>query len=100
MNFNQLEAEIAVLLNGMNDQPGDLHEFWHQLQIKLNQMTATGMPLPEDLAALKQMLETDFGEARRRAAATAARYRVTADRAARLAASCRATVCSSTKVID
>ena len=46
MAFEDLKAEIALLLNQMENQPEDRHELYLQIRDKLNEMLAFGMPLP------------------------------------------------------
>lgn len=63
MAFEQLKAQIGLLLGEVNDQPEDLHELYNQIHQELNQMRATGMALPADLVALEQRLLAEFPEA-------------------------------------
>ena len=60
MAFEDLKAELALLLNQMENQPEDRHELYLQIREKLNEMRAFGMPLPEDLVRLEQQLEAEF----------------------------------------
>jgi hypothetical protein len=68
MAFEELKAQIAVLLGGLEDQPEDKHELYELIREKLAQMRAMGMPLPNDLVELETELEKEFqsgtGEAR------------------------------------
>jgi len=63
MAFEQLKAQIGMLLGEINDQPEDLHELYQQVHQELNQLRATGMALPADLVALEQRLLSEFPEA-------------------------------------
>jgi hypothetical protein len=63
MAFEQLKAQIGLLLGEMNDQPEDLHELYQQIHMELNQLRATGMALPADLVELEQRLLREFPEA-------------------------------------
>lgn len=63
MAFEELKAQIGLLLGEMNEQPHDLHELYTQIHQELNQLRATGMALPEDLVALEQRLLREFPEA-------------------------------------
>ena len=63
MAFEELKAQIGMLLGEMNDQPEDLHELYTQVHQELNQLRATGMALPADLVALEQRLLEEFPEA-------------------------------------
>ena len=60
MAFEDLKAEIALLLNQMENQPEDRHELYLQIREKLNEMRAFGMPLPDDLVRLEKELEAEF----------------------------------------
>ena len=60
MAFEDLKAELALLLNQMENQPEDRHELYLQIREKLNEMRAFGMPLPEDLVRLERQLEAEF----------------------------------------
>ena len=57
MAFEQIKQEIALLLTEMQNAPQDRHELYLSLKEKLNQLKATGMPLPEDLVTLERDLE-------------------------------------------
>lgn len=63
MAFEQLKAQIGLLLGEMNEQPEDLHELYLQIHQELNQLRATGQDLPADLLALEQRLLAEFPEA-------------------------------------
>jgi hypothetical protein len=67
MAFEDLKAELALLLNQMENQPEDRHELYLQIREKLNEMRAFGMPLPDDLVRLERELETEFRAEDRRA---------------------------------
>jgi hypothetical protein len=60
MAFEDLQAELALLINQMENQPEDRHELYLQIREKLNEMRAFGMPLPDDLVRLEKELETEF----------------------------------------
>jgi len=60
MAFEALKAELALLLNQMENQPEDRHELYLQIREKLNEMRAFGMPLPGDLVRLERELEAEF----------------------------------------
>jgi hypothetical protein len=60
MAFEDLKAELALLLNQMENQPEDRHELYLQIREKLNEMRAFGMPLPNDLVRLEKQLEAEF----------------------------------------
>ena len=67
MAFEDLKAEIALLLTQMENQPEDQHEVYLQIREKLNEMRAFGLPLPDDLVRLEKELEAGF-EAEKRPA--------------------------------
>ena len=60
MAFEEIKAQIGLLLTRMENQPEDAHELYEQLHEKLNEIKATGMPLPDDLVALERRLEAEF----------------------------------------
>ena len=60
MAFEDLKAELALLINQMENQPEDRHELYLQIREKLNEMRAFGMPLPEDLVEFEKELEAEF----------------------------------------
>ena len=63
MAFEQLKAQIGVLLGEMNNQPEDLHELYEEIHQKLNELRATSMDLPADLVQLEQRLLSEFPKA-------------------------------------
>jgi hypothetical protein len=60
MAFEELKAQIGMLLGEMNEQPEDLRELYLQIHQELNQLRATGMALPADLVELEQRLLKEF----------------------------------------
>jgi hypothetical protein len=60
MAFEDLKAELSLLINQMEDQPEDPHELYLQIREKLNELRAYGMPLPDDLVAFERELERRF----------------------------------------
>jgi hypothetical protein len=60
MAFDDLKAELALLINQMENQPEDRHELYLQIRERLNEMRAFGMPLPEDLVKFEEELEAQF----------------------------------------
>jgi hypothetical protein len=67
MAFDDLKAELALLINQMENQPEDAHELYQQVREKLNEMRAFGMPLPSDLVELEKQLEAQFAQTKRAA---------------------------------
>lgn len=63
MEFDEIQAEISLLIGQMETQPEDRHELYLQLQEKLREMRAFGMPVPEDLKRFVKELEEEFGGA-------------------------------------
>lgn len=62
MALEQLQAQIAVLLQGLEDNPEDAHELHGLLRQHLEQFKAMGLPLPADLAQLEKRLEKHFAK--------------------------------------
>jgi hypothetical protein len=60
MAFDDLKAELALLINQMENQPEDRHELYLRIRERLNEMRAYGMPLPEDLVKFEEELEAQF----------------------------------------
>jgi hypothetical protein len=60
MTFEELEAQIGFLIGQINNQPEDVKELHELLLQKLNELRASGQPLPEDLVALEQQLLQEF----------------------------------------
>jgi hypothetical protein len=66
---SELEAAMSMLIDEMEGDLGDRHEIWLRLQTLLQQIRATGMPVPDDLQRMEDELEAEFGrgaEARQR----------------------------------
>jgi hypothetical protein len=63
MAFEELKAQISLLINQINNQPEDAHELYETLHQRLNELRATGMPLPDDLAKLERELQENFPSA-------------------------------------
>ena len=60
MAFEDVKAEIGLLLTQMQNEPEDSHELYLQLKERLNELKAYGLPIPEDLKDLAASLESDF----------------------------------------
>jgi len=60
MAFEAIKAQIRSLLENSIEEPEDAHEMHARLIEKLNEMRATGMPLPEDLVELEKRLTESF----------------------------------------
>ena len=60
MSFEDLQAEISLLLTQMENQPKDAHELHEVIREKINEMRAYGMPVPKDLIELEKNLEAEF----------------------------------------
>lgn len=68
MAFEDLVTRINLLFAEMDNQPEDAHELLEQIRLELNQLRATGQPLPEDLVRLEKRLEEEFEAAASNAA--------------------------------
>lgn len=60
MAFEDLVTRINLLFAEMENQPEDAHELLEQIRLELNQLRATGQPLPDDLVQLEKRLEEEF----------------------------------------
>ena len=60
MAFEDIQAEVGLLLTRMQNEPEDRHELYLQIMQKLNELKAYGMPLPADLVQLEKSLEAEF----------------------------------------
>jgi len=60
MAFDDLKAELGILMTRMQNEPEDRHELYLQLIEKLNELKAFGMPLPQDLVEMEKALEAEF----------------------------------------
>lgn len=60
MAFENIKAQIYLLLEQMINQPEDSHEIQESLREMLNELKATGMPLPQDLVELEETLQSEF----------------------------------------
>jgi hypothetical protein len=60
MSFEDKEAELGLLLSQMQDEPEDWHELYERIRLKLNELRAFGMPLPDDLVEFERDLEAEM----------------------------------------
>jgi predicted nucleic acid-binding Zn-ribbon protein len=60
MAFEDIKAQISLLLGQVNNQPEDLHELQEVLHQKLTEMRNQGLPIPSDLAEMEKKLLKDF----------------------------------------
>ena len=60
MDATELIAAINLLVEQMDHKADDLHEVHLKLREHLDQLRATGMPLPDDLVELERNLTTDI----------------------------------------
>lgn len=60
MAFEGLITRLNMLFNDMENQPHDAHELLEQIHQELNQLKATGQPLPDDLLELEDRLNAEF----------------------------------------
>ncbi len=66
MAFDQLIAEINMLLSEMENQPRDQWELHEVILEKLNELRALGLPVPQDLEQLEERLSSELKIAGRR----------------------------------
>jgi len=59
MSFED-KAELGWLLTRMLNEPEDWGELYEQIRVKLNELKAFGMPLPQDLVEFERDLEEEF----------------------------------------
>lgn len=69
MAFDDVQAEIGLLLTRMQSEPEDKHELYLQIMERLNELKAYGMPLPQDLQDLEAALSADLTDEAGRAGA-------------------------------
>ncbi len=60
MAFDDIQAELGLLINRLENQPEDRHEIYLLIHEKLNEIRAMGLPVPSDLAALEKALSDEF----------------------------------------
>ena len=60
MSFENLTAELSLLVDEIEGDQGDHHEIYPRIREKLGELKAMGMPLPEDLVRLERNLEAEF----------------------------------------
>ncbi len=60
MAFEDLEAEVGILLGLVNDKSQDRMEIYERLREMLNEMRAYGMQAPDDLKILERQLEAEL----------------------------------------
>ena len=62
MSFEDIKAEVSLLMTEMQNEPEDRHEVYLQLMEKLNELKAFGLPLPDDLLKFESALEAEFAQ--------------------------------------
>jgi hypothetical protein len=62
MAFEDIKAQIAMLLADTQERPESLHAVYQKVMQEINEMKAFGMPLPEDLVELERALEERFSQ--------------------------------------
>lgn len=60
MAFDDLEAELALLINQMDTPPENPHDLYLRIMEKLNEFKGLGLPLPDDLVRVEKELEAYF----------------------------------------
>ena len=66
MSFEDIKAELSLLMIEMENQPQDMHELYEKVHEKLSELKAFGMPVPQDLVELEEKLKQYFDEQNRR----------------------------------
>lgn len=62
MAFEDIKAELALLMQEMVNQPEDIRELEEQVRAKLIELRSQGLPLPADLVELERRLDAELGE--------------------------------------
>ena len=62
MAFEDIQAELALLVDKLADHPQDTQELETVLRTKLAELKAFGLPLPDDLVALEAALDRALTE--------------------------------------
>ncbi|SFI91611.1 hypothetical protein [Celeribacter neptunius] len=57
MAFEALKAQVYMILDEIAARPDDRHVLQESLREKLSELSALGLPLPEDLVKLEAELE-------------------------------------------
>lgn len=65
MSFENIKAEVSLLMTEMQNEPEDRHEVYLQLMEKLRELKAFGLPLPDDLVRFEAALEAEFARDKR-----------------------------------
>ncbi len=60
MEFTELKAEMALLLDEMEEDTRDVREVYAHLHRRLNEMRAMQLPVPDDLKRLEKQFEDEF----------------------------------------
>lgn len=60
LDRQEIEAAVLELLDEMQGEQGDAHEFYLKLRQTLDSMRAVGMPLPDDLVRMEEELSAEF----------------------------------------
>ncbi len=57
MAFEELKAQISMLVNQINNQPEDIHELYEMLHLRLMELRNTGQPVPDDLLEVERVMQ-------------------------------------------
>lgn len=60
MAFEDLKAEMQILMERVNDESEDRMELYERLREMLNETRAFGIQAPEDLKILEKQLEAEL----------------------------------------
>ena len=56
MAFDRIKSEISMLLTEMETRPTNVWELHESILEKLNELSALGLPLPQDLVDLEKKI--------------------------------------------
>ncbi len=62
MAVDDLDAEIAYLIDVMEGEQGDLREIEFRLQQTISTLRAEGLPVPDDLLRLEKELDAQLAK--------------------------------------
>ena len=60
LSFENLTAELSLLVDEIYGDQGDRHEIYLRIREKLGELKAMGMPLTEDLVRMERNPEAEF----------------------------------------
>jgi len=60
MELTELKAEMALLMEEVEEDTRDVREVYAHLQRRMNELKAMHLPVPDDLKRLEKQLEDEF----------------------------------------